>query len=403
MNVRAERFPLMDSLRGIACLAVVSFHCAFFAGLYTSDSPIRRYVAQPSTAVALFILISGFLLYRPFVAARLAGDPEPATRAYAWRRFLRIVPAYWLALTVVAIWLGLSIVSHPPWHIALFYGFGQIYTAKTSLSGLGQAWTLGTEAGFYLFLPLWVRAMRGRSVRQELIALGGLFLLSVAWKLFATHHVAPSALDSGPWLMPLPNFLDQFAVGMALAVVSAHGLGPRLARAVRAAWPWWLFSLVTWIVICTQLGLSGRLDQTIEPHQFLLRHELQTLAAFGLIVPVVFSFGRSDGARGILAWRPLLYLGLVSYGIYLWHEALVFKIAHGVSHWMTATLGIGVELRYLVLFGLTVAAATAIASVSYYALERPALRLIRLVDPRPEAIHRREALAEPAPATPLRP
>ena len=53
----------------------------------------------------MFFLISGFLLYRPFVAARLRGEPMPFVGAYAWRRFLRIVPAYWVALTATALLL----------------------------------------------------------------------------------------------------------------------------------------------------------------------------------------------------------------------------------------------------------------------------------------------------------
>src|SRR3954470_1351783 len=117
VNVRAERFPLMDSLRAVAALSVLAFHAAFFAGMYTSDSPLRPYLAQPLAGVTVFFVISGFLLYRPFVRARAADDPAPRASAYAWRRFLRIVPAYWLALTVIAVWLSLDTVFHPAWHV----------------------------------------------------------------------------------------------------------------------------------------------------------------------------------------------------------------------------------------------------------------------------------------------
>ena len=106
--------------------------------MYTSDSPLRPYLAQPIAGVTVFFVISGFLLYRPFVrrAAR-RGEPAPDTRAYAWRRFLRIVPAYWLALTVIAIWLSLDTVFDPAWHIPVFYGFAQIYVHPLELDGLG--------------------------------------------------------------------------------------------------------------------------------------------------------------------------------------------------------------------------------------------------------------------------
>jgi peptidoglycan/LPS O-acetylase OafA/YrhL len=377
MNARAERFPLVDSLRAIAALSVLAFHAAFFAGMYTSDSPLRPYVAQPLAGVTLFFVVSGFLLYRPFVAARLAGDPPPSTGAYAWRRFLRIVPAYWVALTVVALWLSLATVVKPLWHVPLFYGFGQIYTPETGVSGIGQAWTLCVEVTFYAFLPLWALAARRLSARTELAALGALWLVSLGWKLIATRHV--DAHDSGVWLMPLPNFLDQFAVGMALALISARGLPERAERTLARAWPWWLLAAVAYWALCTRIGLHGLLKEHVGRGEFLLRHELGTLCAAALLVPAIFSFGRRDLARRLLAWRPLLYLGLVSYGIYLWHLAVVNRIARGIAHWMTDTVGLGVEARFLTLFVLAGAAATAIATASYYIVERPALSLRRLV------------------------
>src|SRR5919199_254708 len=107
MNVRATRFPMFDGLRAVAALAVLCFHAAYFAGIGVTDSPLRPYAGRLEVGVSVFFVISGFLLYRPFVRARLESEPAPHAGAYAWRRFLRIVPGYWVALTVVALWLGL--------------------------------------------------------------------------------------------------------------------------------------------------------------------------------------------------------------------------------------------------------------------------------------------------------
>jgi peptidoglycan/LPS O-acetylase OafA/YrhL len=406
MNVRAERFPLMDSLRAIAALSVLSFHAAFFAGMYTSDSVLRVYLAQQGAAgVTVFFLISGFLLYRPFVRARLEDLPWPSTGAYAWRRFLRIVPAYWVALTVIAIWLSLTIVVKPAWHVPLFYGFGQIYTAGTSIGGLGQAWTLCVEVTFYALLPLWAFAMRRLRLgwRAELAALAGMWVLSLGWKAFALRHASPSALDSGPWLMPLPNFLDQFAVGMGLAVLSVRGLPAGLERATARAWPWWALAAVAYWVLCSRIDLHGRLFEDVSGRSFVLRHELMTVAALGLLVPAIFAWERRDATRRLLSWRPLLYVGLVSYAVYLWHYAVILKTASGIDHWMNETLGLGVEARYLLLLATGMAGAVAIATVSYYAIERPALSLKRLVGPPPERVQPAEALSEPAPASTIGP
>jgi peptidoglycan/LPS O-acetylase OafA/YrhL len=127
--------------------------------------------------------------------------------------------------------------------------------------------------------------------------------------------------------------------------------------------------------MATQIGLEGVLSERTGRTEYLLRHELGTVVAAALLVPAIFAWQRRDAARRVLGWRPLLFVGLVSYGVYLWHIALVNKIARATADWMTDSLGLGVEARFLVLFTLAGAGATAIATVSYYLLERPLLRL----------------------------
>lgn len=72
------------------------------------DGLAGHYLAQLNLGVSIFFVISGFLLYRPFGAARLAGERSPPLLPYAIRRVARIVPAYWVALTIVALWLPVS-------------------------------------------------------------------------------------------------------------------------------------------------------------------------------------------------------------------------------------------------------------------------------------------------------
>src|SRR5439155_8306716 len=93
-------------------------------------SIVGRYAQRLEVGVAIFFVISGFLLYRPFAASRAAGQPAPRTGPYAWRRVLRIVPAYWLALTVTVVVLGRWEVFHPA-HLLTFYGRGQAYRGPT--------------------------------------------------------------------------------------------------------------------------------------------------------------------------------------------------------------------------------------------------------------------------------
>jgi peptidoglycan/LPS O-acetylase OafA/YrhL len=93
-----------------------------------TGSWIGDYTARLDIGVTVFFLISGFLLYRPFVLARFHEAQPVRGRDFARRRLLRIVPAYWLALTVLAIYPGLvGIWTHDWW---IYYGFLQIYGAR---------------------------------------------------------------------------------------------------------------------------------------------------------------------------------------------------------------------------------------------------------------------------------
>ena len=396
MNARAERFPLMDSLRAIAALSVVAIHVALPSGRLNPGVGGIRYVGRLDVGVAVFFLISGFLLYRPFVRARALGEPQPSTLAYLWRRALRIVPAYWLALTISALALGTPHVftGRGLW---TYYGFAQIYSNVSDIGGISQAWTLDVEVTFYLLLPVWAWLMR-RSRMPDLAGCIVLFVAGVAWKVpfVAGHDPVPAT-----WaLRALPAFLDHFALGMGLAVLSVRWQRDGLPRPLRVLdrrpGLAWLFAAVAFWAVSTRIGLSGQLFEPVNPHEFMLRHELYGLVGLGMIVPAVLG----DPARGflrrrVLANRGLLWIGLLSYGVYLWHQTVV--------RWLL-DLGIGdVDQHVLpvVLFAAAVALATAIAAVSYYAFERPILSLKRLVDPgRGGRAATGEAIAEPAPVAP---
>ena len=407
MNVRADRFPLFDSLRAVAALSVVAFHACYFAGdgIFGATT-FRQLAARLDVGVTIFFLISGFLLYRPFVRARLRGEPGPRVAAYAWRRALRIAPAYWVALTVVALWLGLSEVFTAS-GIPRFYGFAQIYDAGTALQGIGQAWTLCVEVSFYAFLPLWALVMRRlpataprRALMFEVGGLAALFLFSTVYKVWALKQVAPTDLDAAPYLMPLPNFLDQFALGMGLAVLSVwyderERLPRPLAVLQRRPEIAWLVALVAFWAAATRIGYTGEPLQIYSRTTFLWRHELYSVVALGAILPALLATPGRGVAGRFLGSRVMAYLGLVSYAIYLYHFAVVDQL----HSWLGDDLPESIAGRLVFYLPVTALGAAVIASLSYYAVERPALSLKRLVPLRSPAA-RGEAVEEPAPAEP---
>jgi peptidoglycan/LPS O-acetylase OafA/YrhL len=374
VNVESPRFPLMDSLRAIAAISVFCAHGFLFIGAVKGQL-LSPYLARLDIGVSIFLMISAFLLYRPFVQARFEGKPMPPLVPFAIRRVLRIIPAYWLALTGVALWLGYDYVFTAD-GIPRFYGLAQVYDTNTIDKGIGQAWTVCVEITFYLLLPIWaVTARRPRwtttrgFAKSELIPLGLMFAAGIVWKLWAFQTTPAGTTKQTPGIYTLPAFFDFFAVGMALAVVSvllwSRPAQPAIVRMVDARpWvPWAFAGLTYWLS-----GLAGGAFDTLTNTEFLIRHELNGLTALGLLLPAVFGVQTRGWVRRLLANRFLLWLGMTSYAFYLWHLAILFQFNHyGVPD---AIGGAG----YMIVAFLS---ALAVGGASWYGLEIHALRLGR--------------------------
>jgi peptidoglycan/LPS O-acetylase OafA/YrhL len=366
-------FPLVHSMRALAAIGVLLYHGAYKAYFARHPgSPLAPYAAHLDVGVPVFFLISGFLLYRPMVAARLHGQPPRDTDAYAWRRLLRIVPGYWVALLVAGA-AGASYLGYPQIFSGkgalAYFGFLQIYSPDTAGGGINVAWTLCVEVTFYAFLPLWAATLRRLSprggVRSELVALGALFAASVAWQVAAVGATDPNGFGLGGarWLEPLPAFLDQFAAGMALAVASVALERRRRPRALGLAWP--LAALGFWAV-STRIGLHGSVADALTPARYLARHQLYTLIAVALLVPAVFADGLAGRVVRVLDVRALAFVGTISYGVYLYHVPVLLKLGQWNGLPTTAG-GLAVEL------GIAIPVTLLLAWASWRAVERPAL------------------------------
>ncbi|MHB8656629.1 MAG: acyltransferase family protein [Solirubrobacteraceae bacterium] len=370
-----RRYRLLDSLRGLAALSVLFYHVAFRfpVGGVTMQYLSQRNSGPPVVAVVLFFLISGFVLYRPFVAARYAGRPMPPVLPYAVRRFARIAPAYWLALAIAAIWLGLHYVLTPIGFIR-YFGFLQLYAGnRTATAGIGVAWTLCVEVSFYAVLPLLARAARwlGRGwhrspLRSELVLFAAMVLTALAWQAVVSAVAPP---DPNGWRLPLlsmlPGSLDFFAAGMLLAALTVHSAQmpapPRTVELIDRR-PW-----LPWLLAGGLLIVEGRLPASLPfTAWWMLTHFLKLIACALLLLPAVFGAERRGWLRRVLGWRPLVGLGVVSYGVYLWHYQLLVKLAPRLvpRGELVTTLGL-------------IAATLAVATVSFYVIERPAQQLAR--------------------------
>ncbi|HEU4656972.1 MAG TPA: acyltransferase [Capillimicrobium sp.] len=364
------RFPLLDAMRAIAALSIVVTHASGVSNFNTANW-LGHYTARLNFGVCIFFLLSGFLLYRPFVAARREGRPPIGVRAFVRRRVLRIVPAYWVALTLLAIYPGLLGFGEHWWR---FYSFTQIYWSESTVQGIGPAWTLCIEASFYVVLPFLAAgiARLRPSVRSELVILAGLAIATLALR-FAIQEW--TGMFSG-WRVlhnTLLSYLDWFAYGMMLAVVSVamHGreAGSRPLRLIiRKPWVPWAAAFAVFTFVAFGLGLSRGFFITYTQTNFLGEHVGYALTAALLLLPAIFGDWAGGWPRRLLATRWMGWLGLVSYGIFLWHSNLMLELnEHGAQGWLPGS-------GFLSLLLPTLAITIPIAALSYYVVERPALR-----------------------------
>ncbi|MBV8303486.1 MAG: acyltransferase [Acidimicrobiia bacterium] len=323
---RARReFPACDGLRALAALSVVFFHAAVLTGfnLRTHTGP---YLFQLDVGVDVFFVLSGFLLYRPFVRAHLDGDRGPNVGRYVKRRFLRIFPAYWLVLLCVLYVMHQTAAPHAKDGI-IFFSLTQIYSGQHIFGGLAPAWSLCTELTFYLFLPVYAwLVQRWRAgwprLRVELLGVAALYVGSGVFRIVMSSRGYGLSND---WL---PSYLDVFALGMLLAVVSVaveRGMaGEWWSLVPRDAAVWWAAALALFIAV-SNLGMPMAIVD-VSPAKYFTHHLLAGTIGALIVCPAVLHDNAGGLIRQVLSSRPLRALGVISYGIFLWHVPWIFQV-----------------------------------------------------------------------------
>lgn len=372
----------LDGLRAIAVLAVIFSHAGPLAlahGLETGPLGVR-----------LFFVLSGFLITgillraRPDVrqiarANRDGSSDAPATpatadaargargqviRAFYARRFLRIFPLYYAVLFAITL-LGLPEARETFWWNLLY--LSNYYSALhgTWPGAVSHFWSLAVEEQFYLIWP-WLMLL---TPLRRLPWLLGLTMLLGPVSRFAIARITDSNLIAVS--TPMIACLDTLGAGAVLAWLwhapqAAAWLGPTPDARARRVTQLTHVALAAGLLCGAGLALCYALDAG-----WMLRLSLWDLAVSLIFVSIVHHAAR--GLRGfpgrLLSSRPLVYLGTISYGIYVYH-AFVEPAVNGLS----ALLGVhipfpadGGALRFTLVTVLTVA----MAALSWHAFERP--------------------------------
>jgi peptidoglycan/LPS O-acetylase OafA/YrhL len=360
-----HRLPALDTVRVIGALAVVGHHVGFATGANTGDSGLGSWLSRLDVGVAVFFVLSGFLLFRPYAHRLATRQRPPSTRRYLWRRATRILPAYWVTVVVCLLVLPQNRpASTGDWwrHLTL----AQIYEPRQLRHGLSQTWSLATEAAFYLLLPLLAALLLGRRWRP-----GRTTVVTVAAGLAVTAGwvalMGLGLLDLGLHTMWLPSYAGWFGAGMALATVHVSlrtGTGDRwrwlddLGAAPLACWSVALAALA--VATTPIVGPRDLAEPTAA--QFGLKMALYTVVAVMVVLPV--AFGPDTRTKAVLGSVVGRWLGRVSYGLFLWHP-FVLEGIYLLTDRPNFTGDTGE------IFLLTVAGGLVLAAISYYAVERP--------------------------------
>ena len=339
----------LDGVRAIAVMLVFVEHWA---------PPIFHVIPAGALGVHLFFALSGFLITSILLRCRSAPPGPPRRRAIAVfyvRRFLRIFPLYYALLLVLYVLDVEPLRRSLWWHVCYLSNFYlALHWPAPGL--LGHLWSLSAEEQFYLCLPWLVLLCPTRALP---LAIG---LIPVTAFVARLAVLACGIPGESIWLTPLSSS-DSLGLGSVLA----WGAWQRAGRI-----PGWSEALLR-VLAPASLAILVILNVTLYAGWFtpMALFGPSLLALFGAWVVWRAARGVGGSIGGLLASGPLVYLGRISYGLYLFH-----KFAPPAYHWLLRALALPrvLELAWFrlpMLFLMTVA----VASLSWRYFEKPLLDL----------------------------
>jgi peptidoglycan/LPS O-acetylase OafA/YrhL len=351
VSTSGERLDILDGLRGLAISLVVWYHAWLVSGATVA---YVNFIAEAGfLGVDLFFFISGFCLFYPYARAVLEGRPLPTTRRFFLRRAAKIVPSYLLALIVFAAVYRDRFASAPDAAIQIASHLTPFFTFNTATFGgiSGPLWTIGIETQFYLLFPLICVPFR----KWPALTYVGLAAISEGYR----WGLGALGLDSSfSYFNQLPAYFDIFAAGM----LAAYGL---VALRKRPALPnQLLLAGVSAVLLgCALAGLAyiAWINRTAGIDACYAWVNAHRIVVGPLCIAIAISTAYASGPwRRLLGAKPLVFLSVISYNLYLWNLEIAVWCKNA-------------GLPSAVAFSLAVVASLAIATAITYVLERPIL------------------------------
>lgn len=331
----SDYIPAIDGVRAIAILLVISSHLG------------AEHFIPGGFGVTLFFFVSGYLITKLMISEYEANGKVDITSFYI-RRFLRLAPALMTMIAAVSlIFLTIDPIPLPQILAAAFY-YGNYYKIIVggSTSPLDPMWSLAVEEHYYLLFPLVLAA----SWRFKRRFLQGLIIVALAVLLWRCALVFHWHAPTNRTYLSTDTRIDSILYGAVLA--SALNVSPRIATA---------WSRRLWVI--GLIAVAASLLVRDEHFRETFRYSIQGAALIPLFYCAIFDSRFSFVSR-ILDSKPLIWIGKLSYSLYLWHFAVLM-----FSERVLPSSG----RAYIVLFNI--AADLMLACASYYFIERYFLSL----------------------------
>ena len=362
--------PQLDALRALAAFGVFVQHFVASGSLFATTIPLG------DLGVRLFFVLSGFLITGILLTARAnVAQGRLSLGAvvghfYA-RRFLRLAPLYFAFLALMFFFIP-DVRSDALWFLA--YAQNVHFALEDEFTVAPHLWTLAVEEQFYLFWPLVVLLVPAKRLLPVVAAIAALGVVSrLAAPLFGLTHFQASMLT--------PSHFDSLGLGALLAVaaaserLAASPLHPDLRLAFGGG-----VGILGEVVAAKLAGLPSGVELV--------------LGELGAALVFVWVIGNAAGgypgfAGRVLASAPLVYLGKISYGMYVLHW-----FAPHVLGTLAGALGFDLPQNQWLRLLLFSAASIAAAAASWHLLEAPMLKLKRFFSYSRQGVAARRARAE---------
>jgi peptidoglycan/LPS O-acetylase OafA/YrhL len=359
----------LEGYRGLAALSIIIFHVCQYVFQPNPANPLVTQLARFEIVDVLFVL-SAFLLTLPYARAAIDRGSHQSAGQFLFRRAVRILPLYWIAVLVV--WACRNPALPGDWRdLVEHLTFTHVFDRERIFYTLGPAWSMCLEIFFYgllVFLGPLAYRLAGRLAtrRSRVVALAVgclvLYAVPVAWNNVA-YFVFHEPFNNWPvYFGPQARF-GAFALGMLLSVVVA---ARRSAPLLQGVWP----AVVRLAALAVIIGAAW-LDRPNSWGQ-IAYHDIAAIGWVLLLASTVSGSPDQTWSRA-LSRRSLAWVGLISYSVYIWHEPTLLLLNHlGITSREPSALPWTIAVVLVTSLG--------VGFLSYWALEYPTSKLRSLRD-----------------------